>query len=71
MGKQHAEHSAGFEGSAVMFRKIGPCKEAWNSTLQQIDKTAYPDDEAELARHIKAAGSKSTAVIKTTPGIAL
>jgi hypothetical protein len=64
MGKQQAERSAGFEGSTVMFSKIGPCKEAWNTTPEQIDKTAYPDDEDELVRQIKAAGSKSAAIFK-------
>lgn len=42
MGKQLAENAAGFEGSAVLFRKIGPCREQWLTEISDIDPTEYP-----------------------------
>lgn len=40
-GKIDAEKAAGFEGSAVLFRKIGPSKVRWDVPMSII-KTIYP-----------------------------
>lgn len=41
--KLHAERSAGFEGSAVLVRKIGPCKMSWPLLATDVAETIYPD----------------------------
>jgi hypothetical protein len=41
--KRHAERSAGFEGSAVWVKKIGPCKLNWDVVPGDLVKTYYPD----------------------------
>ncbi len=43
--KQEAERSAGHEGVAVMFRKIGPAQEAWGSGTRDLITTMYPGGE--------------------------
>jgi len=40
--KAHAEAAAGFEGSAVLARKVGPCTLTWNLLPAQIVATSYP-----------------------------
>jgi hypothetical protein len=40
--KAHAERSVGFEGSAVLARKIGPCQMAWPLTAADLDRAGYP-----------------------------
>jgi hypothetical protein len=42
-GKHDAEKSAGFEGSAVLVRKTGPCHLAWNAVPADITGTHYPE----------------------------
>jgi hypothetical protein len=41
----HAEKSAGYEGSAVWFRKIGPCDLSWPVSIGEITKTMYPEGQ--------------------------
>ena len=43
--KSEAERSAGFEGSAVWVRKIGPCQLSWKVTPADVTQTMYPDHE--------------------------
>ncbi|MGC4393700.1 class I SAM-dependent methyltransferase [Agrobacterium sp. M50-1] len=43
--KEHAERSAGFEGSAVVFRKVGPSQVEWATTLSELVDTSYPDND--------------------------
>ena len=43
--KKEAEKSAGFEGSSVWVRKIGPCKLRWDATPADILDTMYPDND--------------------------
>jgi Methyltransferase domain len=45
--KLHVERSGGFEGSAVLFRKIGPCDLCWDVHPSQVIDTTYPcnDDD--------------------------
>jgi SAM-dependent methyltransferase len=40
--KQEAEKSAGHEGSAVVFRKIGPAREVWGAGPSELISTMYP-----------------------------
>lgn len=40
--KDLAENAAGFEGSAVLFRKTGPCQEQWLTEIADIEATEYP-----------------------------
>jgi Methyltransferase domain len=40
--KAEAEHSAGFEGSAVLVRKTGPCRLSWPMTPVDVTTTMYP-----------------------------
>jgi SAM-dependent methyltransferase len=40
-----AEHAAGFEGSAVLVRKTGPCRMAWPLRPADITATMYPSGE--------------------------
>ena len=42
MDKQNTEMAAGFEGSAVLFTKIGPASEEWHTEIEDIDNTEYP-----------------------------
>jgi hypothetical protein len=41
-GKAFAERAAGFEGSAVLVRKTGPCSLSWPVTPADITNTMYP-----------------------------
>ncbi len=41
--KRYAELSAGFEGSSVWVKKIGPCKLRWDVVPGDLVKTSYPD----------------------------
>jgi hypothetical protein len=41
--KAEAEHSAGFEGSAVLVRKTGPCRLSWPMTPVDVTTTMYPN----------------------------
>ena len=41
--KRNAELSAGFEGSSVWVRKIGPCKLRWDVAPGDLVDTSYPD----------------------------
>ncbi|MCR9149107.1 MAG: class I SAM-dependent methyltransferase [Rhodobacteraceae bacterium] len=43
--KMQAEKSVGFEGSAVLVRKIGPAAVSWDLTPAMITETAYPDND--------------------------
>jgi SAM-dependent methyltransferase len=43
--KANAERSSGFEGSAVLFRKIGTCNVSWPIKMSQLIHTKYPDDD--------------------------
>lgn len=43
--KEHAEKSAGYEGSSVMFRKVGPTKMEWPLVVKDIIDTTYPDND--------------------------
>lgn len=43
--KQGAERAAGFEGSAVLVRKTGPCRMAWPLRPDDITATTYPAGE--------------------------
>jgi hypothetical protein len=40
-----AEGAAGFEGSAVLVRKTGPCRMAWKLRPSDITATMYPAGE--------------------------
>jgi SAM-dependent methyltransferase len=40
--KQEAERSAGHEGTAVVFRKIGPAQEVWGAGTKDLISTMYP-----------------------------
>lgn len=42
-GKADAEKSAGFEGSSVIFKKVGPCDLSWNVKIADLTETSYPD----------------------------
>lgn len=42
--KAHAERAAGYEGSAVLARKIGPCRMNWPLTAGDIIATQYPEN---------------------------
>ncbi|HWA19423.1 MAG TPA: methyltransferase domain-containing protein [Devosia sp.] len=44
-GKEHAEWSAGYEGSAVFFEKIGNPRVDWPVKLSDIITTTYPNTE--------------------------
>lgn len=44
-GKDDAERSAGFEGSAVLVRKIGPSTLDWPVLTSEIIETSYPTHE--------------------------
>lgn len=49
--KADAERSAGFEASAVCFRKIGPCEIDWPVKMSDISTTFYPDtDDGQAGR---------------------
>lgn len=41
--KVHAERSAGFEASAVIVEKIGPCRLDWPLNVAAVTDSAYPD----------------------------
>ena len=41
--KADAEQAAGFEGSAVLVRKTGPCRLSWPMTPGDVTTTMYPD----------------------------
>ena len=41
-GKHDAEKAAGFESSAVLVRKTGPCAMAWNLVPGDINASTYP-----------------------------
>ncbi len=41
--KYDAEHAAGFEESAVLVRKIGPCDLAWEVAVKDLITTTYPN----------------------------
>lgn len=43
--KEDAEKAAGFEGSAVLVRKISPCRLAWKLTPAEVTATTYPSGE--------------------------
>lgn len=43
--KEGAERAAGFEGSAVLVRKTGPCRLAWPLRPADITATTYPAGE--------------------------
>lgn len=43
--KYTAEKSAGFEGSAALVRKIGPCTLSWEVTTKDLITTTYPDTD--------------------------
>jgi SAM-dependent methyltransferase len=45
--KEFAERAAGFEGSMVLARKIGPCRMSWPLTPAQLTTTIYPSDTAD------------------------
>ncbi|MCW3477667.1 class I SAM-dependent methyltransferase [Limobrevibacterium gyesilva] len=40
--KAYAERAAGYEGSAVLVRKTGPCQLAWNVKPADLTATMYP-----------------------------
>ena len=42
-GKMDAEKAAGYESSAVLVRKIGPCAMQWALTPADINATMYPE----------------------------
>lgn len=42
--KEHAERAAGFEGSAVLVRKTGPCRMTWPLAAADVAGTMYPVD---------------------------
>jgi SAM-dependent methyltransferase len=43
--KRYAELSAGFEGSSVWVKKIGPCKLRWDVVPSDLVKTSYPNED--------------------------
>ena len=45
--KEFAERAAGYEGSMVLARKIGPCRMSWPLTPAQLTTTIYPSDAAD------------------------
>ncbi len=48
--KATAERSVGFEGSAVVFEKIGPCLLNWDVPTSSITNSIYPDnDDGQMA----------------------
>ncbi len=42
--KIHAERAAGYEGSAVLVRKIGPCLMTWPLVAADVAPSMYPED---------------------------
>lgn len=44
-GKEDAEKSAGFEGSAILFRKISQCRLSWPLQVADVLDTNYPDND--------------------------
>jgi hypothetical protein len=51
--KAWAERAAGFEGSAVLVRKVGACTLTWDMRPADVTSTVYPDgteDPFELKR---------------------
>jgi len=47
-GKRDAEKSAGFEGSCVLFRKIGEPQLSWDVEVSDLINTVYPSTEEKV-----------------------
>ena len=55
-----AERGAGFAGSSVMFKKIGPCSMSWPLSVKDVLETSYPDYDFRAGEKPKASGSTPT-----------